>query len=288
MLMISRRKALLGTASLLVAQPGLAMAQANGGMLARLRASKVAKVGIANQPPFSSLNPDGSMSGVAPSMAKAVLERLGIPNMQGAVASYGELIPGMLAGRWDFVAASLTITKERCSQVLFSDPLSFEGPCIVSVKGRVSENPRTMADMIKFNLRIGVNAGGAQLRALMDAGAKPDNVSQFQADPMMFDALLANRIQIAFLSHLPATAIIRQRKLDVDMVFPVADARAPGAGNAFRTQDVEFHEAYQKELRALKSSGEFVAISNRFGFEIPPELIGTTSSQLCENVSAAK
>ena len=48
--------------------------------------------------------------------------------MEGAVATYGELVPGMFAGRWDFVAASLTITKERCGQVLFSDPMSFEGP----------------------------------------------------------------------------------------------------------------------------------------------------------------
>ena len=197
MLIVSRRQALLGSVAFAAGSPRLALAQSNAGLLARLRASKVAKVGIANQPPFSSLNPDGSMSGVGPAMAQVVLNRLGIPNMQGAVATYGELIPGMLAGRWDFVAAALTITKERCSQVLFSDPLTFEGPCIVSIKGRVSENPQTMADMIKNKLLIGTNAGGAQLRSLLDAGANLDNISQFQTDPMMFDALVANRIQVA-------------------------------------------------------------------------------------------
>ena len=84
---------------------------------------------------------------------------------------------------------------------------------------------------------------------------------------------------------MPATAIDKQRKLDVVMVFPVADARAPGAANAFRTQDAEFHDAYQTELRALKASGEFMAISNRNGFEIPASLLSIESSKLCADLS---
>ena len=40
----------------------------------------------------------------------------------------------MMAGRWDFVAASLTITKARCAQVLFCDPLVYDGDVIVALK----------------------------------------------------------------------------------------------------------------------------------------------------------
>ena len=137
--LLTRRRLLeCGIATSLVAP---ARAQ-DSGLLAKLRAAGVARVGIANQPPFSSLNPDGTMSGVAPSMAARALEGMGIKRMEGFVASYGELIPGMMAGRWDFVAASLTITKERCAQVLYSDPLSFDGSCIVAIPEKNTLKPK--------------------------------------------------------------------------------------------------------------------------------------------------
>src|SRR6516165_413978 len=87
------------------------------GLLAKLQAMKTVKVGVANQPPYSALNPDGTLTGAAPDFTKAIMGRLGIPNIEGFIGTYGQLIPGMLAGRWDFVSASLTITQARCEQV---------------------------------------------------------------------------------------------------------------------------------------------------------------------------
>jgi polar amino acid transport system substrate-binding protein len=257
-------------------------------MLTRLQAAKVAKVGIANQPPFSALNPDGSMTGIAPSMAQAILERLGIPKMEGTIATYGDLIPGLFAGRWDFVAASLTITKERCTQVLFSDPLSFEGPSIVSVPGRFPEQPKTLAELVKMKAKIGVPSGGAQFNAIQQAGVLPENIAQFPNDSALVDGLFANRIQYGWMSHLPIVGLVRRRNLKLDIVFPVADSSAPGAANAFRMEDTDFYEAYQKELRAMKASGEYLKIANEWGFEIPPELMNTTAAQQCAAVGGSR
>lgn len=286
----SSKRKVLATAGLIILQTlmtaTLLPAYAAGeGLLERLRTTKVARVGIANQPPFSSLNPDGTMTGIAPTIARLILQRLGINDMQGSIATYGELIPGMLAGRWDFVAASLTITRERCSQVLFSDPLSFEGNSIVSVPGRSLQHPKTMAELIRMNATVGVPTGGAQLRMLLAAGARSENILQFNTDPALIDGLIANRIQYGWMSHLPAVNMIRQRKLTLDVVFPVADATAPGAGNAFRRQDADLHAAYQKELRAMKASGEFLKIATGFGFEIPEEFAHSTAEDQCSFVS---
>jgi polar amino acid transport system substrate-binding protein len=288
MLLMSRRRILeAGGAAAITSTIPTAQAQQAGDTLARLRAAGVAKVGIANQAPFSSLNPDGTMSGVAPSIAQRVLERLGIKRMEGAIASYGDLIPGMMAGRWDFVAASLTITKERCAQVLYSDPLSFDGACIVAIPEKNTLKPKTMADIVRIGVPVGAQQGGAQYRQLRTKGMSDDNIRQFTNDNAMFDALMAGRVQYLWASHQPMTEIIRRRRANVEVVFPVPDAPAPGAGNAFRLQDVEFHAAFQKELRALKASGEYLAIANKFGFEIPPELIHATGEGQCKLVSQA-
>jgi polar amino acid transport system substrate-binding protein len=281
--LITRRRFYVGGVAATLVTPASAQ---DSGLLQKLRAAGVARVGIANQPPFSSLNPDGTMSGVAPSMAKRALEGMGIARMEGFVASYGELIPGMMAGRWDFVAASLTITKERCAQVLYSDPLSFDGSCIVAIPEKNTLKPKTMADLIKHGVTVGSQQGGAQYRSLRTSGMPDDNIRQFTNDASMFDALMAGRVQYLWASHQPMTEIVKRRRANVEIVFPVADAPSPGAGNAFRLQDVEFHAAYQKEIRAMKASGEYLAIANKWGFEIPAELIPATSEGQCKLVSS--
>ena len=138
---------LFRSAGLLSLSATRAAAQPEGGLLERLRKQGVAKVGIANAPPFSQLRPDGTMTGVGPAVAQRVLEKLGVPRLEGAIATYGELIPGMLAGRWDFVAASMTITKERCGQVLYADPITFEGPSIITSPDLAEPRPKTIAEI---------------------------------------------------------------------------------------------------------------------------------------------
>ncbi|MES0885434.1 transporter substrate-binding domain-containing protein, partial [Roseibium sp. SCP14] len=52
----------------------------------------------------------------------AVLNELGIQNVEAVVVDYGAMIPGLLAGRFDMVAAGLYIKPERCQAVVFSEP----------------------------------------------------------------------------------------------------------------------------------------------------------------------
>ena len=272
-----------GSALVLTACSAVPVAAAGDDLLERLRRQKVVKVGIANASPFSAMRPDGSMTGVGPTMAQRVLERLGIPRMEGSIATYGELIPGMLAGRWDFIAAAMTMTKERCRQVLFADPMTFEGPCIVAPVSSNPGRPQTIADLARLKVSVGALSGGAQYRQLVEGGVALDKISQFANENNMIDGLLAGRVQFLYVTRLLITEVSKRRNMTFDVVFPVSDAAAPGASNVFRQGDVEFHAAYQKELRALKASGEFQDIARQFGFEIPEGLIGSTSERQCSS-----
>src|SRR5665213_3338591 len=93
----SRRHILSGFAagSLITSSPKV-WAQASGpgqGLLARLRSEKKARVGIANNPPYSGIDPDGSLTGLAPTLTKLIMGRLGVPEVEGTAVSYGELVP---------------------------------------------------------------------------------------------------------------------------------------------------------------------------------------------------
>jgi polar amino acid transport system substrate-binding protein len=283
--LLTGRRAFLGGVGALVlsAACGKASAQtASGpGLLARLQAAKKVTVGVANQPPYSALSPDGSLTGVAPDVTKAIMGRLGIPEIEGLVGTYGQLIPGMLADRWDFVSACLTITQARCSQVLFCDPLVYDGDIIVALKETNPNPPKRLADLAKMDVTIGVQAGGADLRATLAAGVSPSNIRQFTTDPAIMDGLLSKRVQYVLMSNSPARTLIKQRSLDVGTAFPVGDTPSQGSGCAFRKEDTDFYAAYQKELQAMKASGEFLAILRRYGFDATPEVESITAERAC-------
>jgi polar amino acid transport system substrate-binding protein len=250
------------------------------GLLAKLQAAKIVRVGVANQPPYSALNPDGTLSGAAPDFTTTIMGRLGIPKIEGFIGSYGQLIPGMLADRWDFVSACLTITLPRCEQVLFCDPLVYDGDVIVSLKETDPNPPARLSDLTKKNVTIGVQAGGADLRAILAAGFPQDKVSQFTNDPAILDGLLAKRVQYVLMSGSPARSLIAQRHPDVAVVGPVLDTPARGSGCAFRKEDTDLYDAYQQELRAMKASGEFASILKKHDFD-PTDAVKMTAAQAC-------
>jgi polar amino acid transport system substrate-binding protein len=258
-------------------------AQAAGtgqGLLARLQAAKKVTVGLSNQPPFGGLDPDGSLTGLAPALIKLIMPRLGVPEVQGIAGTFGDLIPGLQANRWDFVAV-MTITKLRCAQVSYSDPLLFDGGTFVTLKGSFAQPPKLVADLVAQSLIVGASTGGAHARVALEAGVTPANLRQFPADVAIIDGLVAKRIQVAFGSNSSLSNLCRQRGLDVDLTFPIADDPSSGAACAFRLGDTDLHAAFQKELRAMKASGEYLPIARKFGFDTPSELIPVTSDQLC-------
>src|ERR1700712_393561 len=129
---VSRRQVVSGLAAApLAATAPKAWAQAAGapaGTLARLRAAKSVTVGVANFPPYSAVEPDGSLTGVVPALTKLIMGRIGVPEVKGIpIASYAELIPGMQAGRWEFICSALSISKARCAEVAFADPMVLDG-----------------------------------------------------------------------------------------------------------------------------------------------------------------
>jgi polar amino acid transport system substrate-binding protein len=268
--------------------PRVALAQsaAGQGLLKRLQAGKKVRVGIANQPPFSWLEPDGSVSGAAPDISRAILGRLGITEIEGFVADYGQLIPGMMAGRWDFVSASLTISKARCAQVLYADPLIFDGSALFYKKGKSGPQPKSIADIIKMQVPVGTQAGGADYRTVVTAGVPLAKVVQFGSDQAIIDGIMVDRVEYALTAYSGLKTVLRQRKIDsLEIVYPVIDDPAKGSSCAFRTVDTDLHAAYQTELRAMKASGEFQAILQKYGYETTSDLMKITNDQACSTAS---
>lgn len=268
-----------------LAFPTAAWAQTDDA-LARAKSAGSIKVGLANQPPYSGLNPDGTLTGYVPKLVERIMASLGVPKVEGFVASYGELIPGLQAGRWDMIAASFRITKQRCEQVRFADPVTFDGGAIAYVPSQVADAPKSIADIGKAGLSAGILQGSYLIRVAEAQGVEAGKISQFPNNPSLIDGLLAKRVQVVVSTNASLLALQKARGGAFEIVYPLPDDPPVGSAPAFRMQDTTLHEAFQKELRALREKGELDRMSAEFGFAPPPDdLKSITAEEACARVN---
>ena len=138
--------------------------------LERAKAQGFIRVGFANEAPFGYATPDGKLTGEAPEVAKAVLAKMGIPQVDGVLTEFGSLIPGLKAGRFDIIAAGMFINPKRCAEIAFSEPSYGIGQAMLVTKG----NPKGVKDYSTFagskDLKLAVMAGAVEVGYAKDAG----------------------------------------------------------------------------------------------------------------------
>src|SRR5690625_1400094 len=71
-----------------------------------------ATIGFADEKPYA-YEEDGELKGVAVDVAKEVLSMMGIDNVEGQLADFGQLIPGLQANNFDIIASSNEVKVER-------------------------------------------------------------------------------------------------------------------------------------------------------------------------------
>ncbi len=237
------------------------------GTLEKLQKSGVARVGIGNEPPYSQMVGGSTVTGAAPEVAKAVLKKLGISNVEGIVVEYGAMIPGLQAGRFDLVAAGLFMKPERCQAILFSDPDVCGSEGMMVKKG----NPHGIygqADIAANpDLKVGICGGCIEEKYAAAANVKPQQIVVVPDVPSGLKMVQDGRIDAYAMTSLALYDIQNKTGADdVEIFAPAKDTPIACAGAAFRKTDVAFRDAYDKALAELKDSGEFGEILSKFGF----------------------
>ena len=169
------------------------------GTLERLRKQGFVRVGFANETPFSYATTAGTLTGESIVVAQACLKSLGLSNLEGVLTPFESLIPGLLASRFDMIAAGMYIEPARCAQILFSDPDYRIGEAMLVAAG----NPyhlHSYADVAKQpKVRLGVVSGGEEIAYAQAAGVKSSQMVVFPDTPSVLVGLEDHRVD-AFTS----------------------------------------------------------------------------------------
>jgi polar amino acid transport system substrate-binding protein len=238
------------------------------------------RVGIANEPPYTSVTADGTVTGCEPDVFRAVCKRMGIDEIQGIITPYDAMIPGLKANRWDAITAGLFMKQSRCAEVLYSEPVIVSTESFGVLPGN-PENILEVADVLANpDLRIVVLPGAFEEGILETAGVPDDQMVRINDNRSGVEAVVSGRADAFFLPTLSLQAL-GEADEGFEVTPPVPDAPRTGSGAAFRQSDQAFLDEYNSELEALKATPEFGEILTEWGFD-PDVVEGVTADELCE------
>lgn len=239
--------------------------------LSEIQESGQVTVVTANEIPYGWIDDDGVPHGIAPETAVAVLESMGIEDIEWTVTEFGSLIPSILAGRADLTAASMAILPDRCEQVDYARPNSSYGEGFLVEAG----NPQDIHSYQDFidnpDLTMGIVSGADQLDFAQAVGIPGEQLSFLNANADAPSAVVTGRID----AYAATSATVGELAASSDRVqaadpfeAPIIDGepvRSWGSFN-FHPEADDFREAFDEALGEFQQTDEWRQIHLSHGF----------------------
>jgi polar amino acid transport system substrate-binding protein len=278
----SRRTLLRGIAATVLAVPAGASlagcASHDEDLMSKATKQGYLTVAIGNEPPYTKVKLDGTVSGCEPDVCRAVCRRLGIGDIRGTVTASNGMIKGLEAGRWDVIAAGLFMNRSRCKRIDYS------GPVTVSTEsfGVPSGNPKgitTIKDLKNDpGLTVVVPPDSFEQTIVRKAGVPDSRIVPMNDNRSSVDAVISGRADAFLLPTLSLKMLAKDATFDV--TAPIADAPKLGSAAGFRKSDSGFVHRYSRALKDFKETGEFAEILDKWGFDASA-VKGVTSAEFC-------
>lgn len=167
--------------------------------LARIRAEGVIRIGYAVEAPYALVR-GGEVTGESPELAKLVVERLGVAEIDWVQVRFDALLPGLQNGAFDVVAAGMFVTPERERLAVFSAPTVRVAPGFLVRRGNPFRLQNYFDLLVRTEARIAVLAGSVEERDLERRGVSPSRLHRVADAEAGGDLLAADQADVLALS----------------------------------------------------------------------------------------
>lgn len=254
-----------------IAASALASTAASAATLAEIQESGTIRIAVANEIPYGYVAPNGEAMGAGPDVAKAIMEELGVENIEWVTTNFSSLIPGLQADRFDMVAAEMAILPDRCKQVLFSEPNTSYGEGLLVAAG----NPKDIHAYSDFvgnpDLKVAIMAGADQLEMMQKLGVDEANLVTIAANADAISTVSTGRADAYAATSLTASGLADQSD-GVEVAGEFTDPVIDGAkvrnwgGFTFAGGNEELREAVNTALAEFKRTPEWTETLMGYGF----------------------
>lgn len=208
-------------------------------------------------PPFSFVDESNQVVGFDVDIGNEIAKRLGVKGVNVSTAWDG-IIAGLLAGKYDSIIGSMTITAEREKAVDFVGPYYRSGRGIFVA----TDSPIKSLDELK-DKTIGVTLGETHEKWARERGGW--EIRTYKGLPELFLELKAGRVDAIIVDAIPVAVAVKDtgekvRKLET----PELEGGDVNIGIAVRKGNPELKAAMQKALDDMMADGTYEAISKKW------------------------
>lgn len=249
-----RRTVLMGSAAMLgvmIMQPAMA------DDLEAIKKAGVLRIAMTGQyPPFNFVNKNNEVVGFDPAIGTEIAKRMGLKT-QIITTAWDGIIGGLIAGKFDAVVGSMSITEERDKVIDFVGPYYNTKRAFFTVKG----SDITSLDQLKDpNVTVGLTLGETHDQWARDQGY---NVKTYKGLPELLMELTNGRIDVVINDSIPVLLAMKSGQYDLAEI-PAPDAEAFPAGIAIRENNPELQAAMQEALDSMMEDGTYLEIANEW------------------------
>ncbi|WP_207947622.1 transporter substrate-binding domain-containing protein [Occultella glacieicola] len=252
--------------------------------LEQLQEDGTITVGFAGEAPYS-FEEDGELTGATVALQERIWGELGIDNVEGVQAEFGQLIQGLNAGRFDVIAAGMSILPERCEQAIFSDP-EFQYTTALMVPEGNPEGLTDIQSIADSGVQMAAMTGAIEATYATDLGISAMEVGNPQ-DGM--DAVVNGRADVFALTGISLNWMADNNpdapiEVTESFVANIDGVEQFGAGGTvFRPADTELRDAYNEQLAPIvEDEATYLEVVGDFGFTAEERPTGDfTTEQLC-------
>lgn len=272
---VPSRRSVLSMAASALALTLAAGPVAAADLLASVEAKGTLTVGTeARFPPFEFVE-NGKIVGYSADVMAEVMKALPGVRLERLDLPWQGILPGLAAGRFDYVVTSVTATKERFDTYHLSAPIADATMAVLKRKGDTEiSKPEDVAGK-----PVGSQAGSAQLKALETLAAElkakgtpVSGISTYTDFGEAYADLAAGRIR-AVVNSLPNLLEAARRRPDVfEVVTPTFGPKTYFAWAGRKSaDDAALNALIDAELVKLNTSGKLAELQKKW-FGAPMDL----------------
>lgn len=229
-------------------------------------------VGFADEKPYGYQEGD-ELKGASVDITTAVLEELGVDNVEGQLADYDQLVPGLKADKFDIITSGMAITPDRCENVDFGEPEMLYGEGLIVEKG----NPKNLHSYDDIaddsDLTVSIMSGATENDFVTQEGVDEDQIQSADDIPATFSAVESGRADATTGTEMTVKMALESSgndKLEFvdDFEQPDDIEGIPSYGAAgFKQGEDELREAYNEKLEELKEDGTVDELLEQNGYD---------------------
>jgi len=213
-------------------------------------------------PPFNYTDELGEPAGFDVDIARALCEAMGRP-CTILVDAWDQLIPGIEAGRYDMVVASMAQTPERSRQVDFSDSYYRSRSAFIADPGReFIQTPGGLA-----NRSLAAQDGTAQAEFLSRTYGEASRITLTATLAETLRLLVENRVDAALVDSLAAFSFLQTEegaRFDFVGVPLPADDPSSTARIAVRKGNRKLLDAVNAAIKTIRRDGTYDRINRKY------------------------